>query len=360
MRAVATNRVLPSAQANLRRDMQSLFRRATNEIGVVLSRSADGSGKIPTNQQLAVRETTRGIISRLFTSNQRAFAQDGVSALSPFADLINQAYVDVVSGAVFAQYKWMMKNVPEDVFRYLSNTTARVPVAEQENRVFRPNLEIDPTRQWVPMHNWTDENGYRLSDRIWRADQETRRKIDELLAKGLSMGQGSANLSQALEAYLIPTRTGIRTLKPYGKKFGADGASYDAMRLARTELSRAYNNASYISAYLNPYVTGWEWKLSPSHPRSDICDSYATIGMSGQRIRPPYDLNAPEVPPAHPNCLCTGYPAVTDDPKTITEQIRADMEANRQPLVTPAQPFNLIQWFIGYQLMQYVKDEVLS
>lgn len=353
MRGVPTNRVLASVQYGFRRDVQKLFRKAVNEMSLILQRDADPSGKIPANQQLATREKIREVVSRLFTTNQRAYLDDGVTATSPYAQLLNVYYTKAVEGAVLAQYKWMKANVPDDVFRYLATTqTQPLPVSEMvegADRIFRPNTYIDTNRTWVPMHAWKDVNGYRLSDRLWQTDQETRQKIDQLLAKGLSQGTSALNMASALEAYLVPTATGSRTLKPYGPKFMPDGASYPALRLARTELSRAYNGAAFTSAYLNPYVSGVDWKLSPSHPRSDICDDLATLSGDGTRKRDPYPFESALVPPgnSHPNCLCATVPALADDVKTVTERLRANLQRAEKPTLTPAQPDNLIQWLLG-------------
>jgi hypothetical protein len=357
MRGVPTNRVLASVQYNFRKDIQKMFRKAVDEMTALLQREADSNGFIPANRQLIVREQIRVQISRLFTVNERAFLDDGVTPVSYYAELLNTYYTKAVEGAVFAQYKWMKDNVPEDIFNYLATSpTQPLPVSEMVDgaeRIFRPNLYIDTQRTWVPMHTWKDPNGYTLSDRIWATDQETRRAIDGLLAKGLSEGKSALNLSKALEAYLVPTQTGSRTLKPYGKKYMPDGASYPALRLARTELSRAYNGAAFTSAYLNPYVGGWDWKLSASHPQVDVCDTIATIGMGGERLRPPYALESAQVPPAHPNCLCTGLPYVTDDPKTVTAQLRERLQKKEVPTMTPAQMNTLVQWLLG--ALNYVK-----
>ncbi|HRF99371.1 MAG TPA: hypothetical protein PLZ51_29360, partial [Aggregatilineales bacterium] len=109
--------------------------------------------------------------------------------------------------SVGVHYRWMKKNIPQDVQDFLTRNPRPLEITELTKneerrimighgkrlldfgnlltevedtppidpdiigklRIFRPNpmAELDPTRRWVPMHRWQDERGYRLSDRIW-------------------------------------------------------------------------------------------------------------------------------------------------------------------------------------------------
>lgn len=73
------------------------------------------------------------------------------------------------------------------------------------------------------------------------------------------------------------------------------GISYNALRLARTELQFANHAISTEIARHAPWITGRKVRLSPGHPRVDICDSYAAGG--------PYEKDL-EILPLHPNCMC--------------------------------------------------------
>lgn len=70
-------------------------------------------------------------------------------------------------------------------------------------------------------------------------------------ASGLAFaeGMGALELSRKLERFLLPNRANLRTNRPYGTS-----AAFDAMRLARTEIARAANQAAFLSSYLNLYV----------------------------------------------------------------------------------------------------------
>jgi hypothetical protein len=45
---------------------------------------------------------------------------------------------------------------------------------------------------------------------------------------------------------------------------------------------RAHSVDEYVNVERNAFVSGMDWALSARHPRVDICDRLATIGMGGQ------------------------------------------------------------------------------
>ena len=361
MSQIATQQALAKLQRQAILEGRELFKRLSTDIGNMLLRSMDATGKIPSYQQGELRRSVRAEVTRYFTVNERAFADDGVTALSPYAALINRHIALAVATPVLQHHRFLKARLPQDVWLWMRNASgASYPVAEQQLDVlFRPSIEVDPQRRWVPPHKWNSPDGYQLSDRIWRVGQATRDKIDRILAMELAQGTSPVRLSQMLESYLLPERLGVTTDKPYGRN-----VSYDAMRLARTEISAAFNNASYVSAFMNPYVAGMDWRLSPRHPKVDICDSYATIGTGGQRLRPAYPIEDAPVPPAHPNCLCTASPAVRDDNATVIEALREKMRAGAIPPRNPSQVRELIIYLIGSKLASdigmWIEAELLS
>jgi hypothetical protein len=148
-----------------------------------------------------------------------------------------------------------------------------------------------------------------------------------------------------LEQFLLPTRANFRTRKPYGVN-----ASFDAMRLARTEIALAHTRAAYEAALKNPYVTGIDWMLSRTHPKYDICDEYATIGMDGQRLRDPYPKLKARLPiiDSHPQCGCTELSYA--EPQEIIPE--------GEPPLTPAAPNTLLLQMLGSVLMAYISRDV--
>jgi hypothetical protein len=163
-------------------------------------------------------------------------------------------------------------------------------------------------------------------------------------------------LAKRLEQFLIPGRRQIRTNKPYGKD-----ASFDAMRLARTEIARAGNQAAFISAYTNPYVDKIDVRRSPNGDhKCDVCPKHATIGIGGERLRPPYSIYSASIPVFHPHCMCVTTGVVTDSPETITKNLRAIVEeAGRglnPPLITALQPQGMLQQLLRESMYREVAE----
>lgn len=300
------------------------FAALSARIGDRLLREARADGKVPLTRRRVVREDVERMVTAHFLGAARdrslapfEVALGRVVPLSPYATALFASIADVTRIAVDQHAALMERALADapDVLAALRNAQANpFVVAAQVSEMAwkrRPFLEYDPAHRFV----WPD--GYTLSNRIWRTSVETRRKIDALLAEGLAEGKGALELSEELERFLQPGRGLRRTNKPYGR-YGSN-ASYDGMRLARTEIAAAHSRAGLMSANLNPFVTGAVWVLSGSHPKPDICDDYAAHG--------PYPLDeAPEMP-AHPNCLCHWRWDVEQDMDTVIANLRAELAA---------------------------------
>jgi len=370
---IATKQVLGKAQKGFRRDVRLEFQRTAASIRQTIMRAANANGVIPISRKEAVVREAGGILQRMFIGyNGQPFADDGVTATAPYPQLLNKWYVLTVTGVVKQHHNWMKRHIPEDVFNALRWRRSRpipVKVAEAANpflrhegesvedhikrladlRIFRPN----PLAEYDPMHTWVDPNGYRLSDRIWNTSDTARNQLNNLIRDAINQGMPAEKLAKLIEQFLDPERAALRTQKPYGR----DG-SFDAMRLARTEISRAHAQAAFIAAYLNPYTKGVDWALSPSHPKRDVCDSRATIGMGGERLKDSYPFESAQLPPAHPHCLCRVQSDMRDDPATVTAQLKAildDAQAQYlEPYLTPAAIDEFILSLLGPILNQFL------
>lgn len=156
---------------------------------------------------------------------------------------------------------------------------------------------LDDTRSWV------DPNGHRLSDRIWSARQDVRRRIDQELRLGIVRGTSPVDVASRLEQFLTPTGAQARSrvvLRP-GDELGT--GSYSARRLARTELTRARAQATVEVASRIPTTRGMKWNLSNRHPKTDQCDINATQDRYGLGSGV-YPLTALPTLPSHPHDSC--------------------------------------------------------
>lgn len=172
-------------------------------------------------------------------------------------------------------------------------------------------------------------NGLYLSDRIWEQSEKHRTIMRDLIQESVAIGQDAVTTAKMIQQYV---REGARTLaKNYPNMMKRmkgripGNISYEALRLARTEMTAAFGEGAIAAARVAPSYIGMKWVLSGSHPVPDICDTLATqnfgLGL-GPGVYPPGD----EPPyPAHPNCLCTLVP-IHEDPEEFVARLKDWLE----------------------------------
>jgi hypothetical protein len=88
-----------------------------------------------------------------------------------------------------------------------------------------------------------------------------------------------------------------------------DKQLYNLKRIARTEMATAAHQAVIASVEGDESIIGFQWRLSSSHPVTDICDYYANIEMGlGKGV---FTKEAVPHHKAHPHCMCLIIPRVT-------------------------------------------------
>lgn len=138
-----------------------------------------------------------------------------------------------------------------------------------------------------PLSPWVGVDGKQLSDRIWVAAGDMRRKLAGYLSNAIASGKSVPTIAAELENYLVK-----------GKSGGFGNLSYEAMRLARTEVAYAYARADSAAAQQNPFVESYSFFTSPKHQCCDICDTV--------EANSPYPKDDVEhLPPQHPECICS-------------------------------------------------------
>lgn len=182
-------------------------------------------------------------------------------------------------------------------------------------------------------------NGLYLSDRIWQQGEKYRIIMRDLIQESVAIGQDAVTTARMLQQYV---RQGAMTLaKKYpdmmkrmkGRIPG--NISYEALRLARTEMSAAFGEGAIAAARVAPSYIGMKWVLSGSHPVPDICDTLSTYDSG---LGPGVYLPGDEPPyPAHPNCLCALVP-VHEEPEKFVEKLKRWTE-------NPESEPELEQWY---------------
>lgn len=162
-------------------------------------------------------------------------------------------------------------------------------------------------------------SGRAFSDRIWVLNHEGKAGIDRVvdlgLANGISAWETAANLEQylgagkncpewALTRLYSLSKSEIARGNPTGLVTGNDcagqGVAYNALRLARTEISRHFAIATDELMTLTPWVEEEQCNLSSAHTGRDECDLVVEGGRDGKGIYPVGTIHYP----LHPHCMC--------------------------------------------------------
>jgi hypothetical protein len=126
-------------------------------------------------------------------------------------------------------------------------------------------------------------NGFTLSQRVFQNNQVTVAKVGRIVDLGLAQQLSARQIALQVRFLVSPAVKG--------------GVSYAAQRLARTEINNAHHETTIRTSRDRPWVTGYTWHLSGSHPRPDICNTYAE---DNEGFFPKGEV--PSKP--HPQCLC--------------------------------------------------------
>jgi len=116
-----------------------------------------------------------------------------------------------------------------------------------------------------------------------------------------------------------------------------DKQLYNLKRIARTEMATAAHRAVIASVEGDASIIGFQWRLSGSHPTSDICDYYANIEMGlGKGV---WTKAAVPHHKAHPHCMCLliprGTPIKSSGSKNYGEFIQ-NVNPERRAQLMPA------------------------
>jgi hypothetical protein len=132
-------------------------------------------------------------------------------------------------------------------------------------------------------------NGIPLAESVYGSANLANGWVDRTINRGILLGRSAKQIAADVAHLIRPDVRG--------------GVSYAAFRLGRTELNNAFHR-TYINQHQDePWVYGFKWNLSGSHPEPDECNEYAqdTHYAGGE----PGVFRTDAVPgKPHPQCLC--------------------------------------------------------
>jgi hypothetical protein len=264
-----------------------------------LNRHADEKGLIPISRMEMVRRLSAGLVVRSMlgqaqpdgTLEPYRVQHGDVQPNSPYFKALWQLMIQAAQLAVAQQAKIMRKYLPADLIRLF------------ESAVISPfGEDVQEMADYDPLHLWLGPDNKRLSDRIWNATGDMRRKLDAYLTAAITRNVPVSQMAKDLEQFLQP---------------GA--GPFEAMRLARTEVAAAGSRAESAAAGMNPLVESYQPFTVPEHACCDNCDDIVAKG--------PYPKNdITHLPPYHPHCICGVIWNIVKDVKAVVDNLRAQIE----------------------------------
>lgn len=150
-------------------------------------------------------------------------------------------------------------------------------------------------------------NGITIGEKITWLSSGSLNAVRNIIRVGIDEGWSNVQMAKNIENYVIKPDVSLWTspFEYFRKAFGyerrqpslipAGSIEYNAKRIARTEINNTWRQATLLSYKDMPWIAGYDWNLSPSHPVVDICDEWAEGS--------PYTYE--EISKfGHPHCMC--------------------------------------------------------
>lgn len=143
----------------------------------------------------------------------------------------------------------------------------------------------------------TKYGGITFSRRVWDATWPTERQIRDQINLAVLTGRSTAEVARQIRSYLgLPDTFRGMILKEYHPGAGVYKSAYmNSMRLAGTEINRAFTEGVFRYSATKNWITGWIWRTGSGKP----CDECA--GNEGEFYSK--EDNPPNIP-LHPFCYC--------------------------------------------------------
>jgi uncharacterized protein YnzC (UPF0291/DUF896 family) len=176
---------------------------------------------------------------------------------------------------------------------------AKVVVVENNEMLKKMGIFIEGAFSYVPTNavqqivTGAIYNGkWTLSKAIWSDNKKTINTIENIVAQGITTNKPTREIANELVSYS-----------------NSGNASYNAMRLAKTMTSHAYQKAYQMTTQSNPFVEYYQWNNGHSSNICPLCIDLATKDMFGLGAGI-FPKN--EIPLDHPNGQCFITSVISD------------------------------------------------
>ncbi len=159
---------------------------------------------------------------------------------------------------------------------------------------------VNAVMAWKP-------GGLAFSDRVWEITWQTQKNLLQAIQTGVMQGTSAAEISRQIRNMLaLPDTFRGDVLKDFHPGVGVYKSAYkNALRLARTELNRAFIEGTYRYAKQKTWIIGYIWRTGAAVPCEEVC------APNRDKF---FDKATPPDLPAHPHCLCFPQPVLEGDP----------------------------------------------
>ncbi len=178
---------------------------------------------------------------------------------------------------------------------------------ERLTRTEFANVLVEETPKWLrELEN--SARAYIKNEDMRKEWERTVKKVEKYLKKLSRRGTYTASKT-TFEKILKAVEEGTTKLIDKAVKWWTyDKQLYRLKAIAQTENANAYHLSQIQATEGDPDIIGYQWRLSRSHPRPDICDVYASIDYGlGKGVFPKDKVPRQK---AHPFCLCYLLPKV--------------------------------------------------
>ena len=149
----------------------------------------------------------------------------------------------------------------------------------------------------------TRRDGLKISDRVWRTSEAARNSVRMIVEDAVVRGQDARKTARLVQQYLQPGVWKALKLETRRRLGVGTDVSYQAMRLARTEMNNAFHEGMVAANQHSPGYRGIYWRLSGGFRVPDVCDDMAADMSYGE---PGFYPKGFEPVRPHPNCVPAG------------------------------------------------------
>jgi len=141
------------------------------------------------------------------------------------------------------------------------------------------------------------------------------KRSEKEIARLARFGAPTTRLKKAYAAVILATeRANKKALGKAVERATKAKSRFNAERVSRTEIARAYKEAVNVEMASDSDIVGYRSTLSARHPAPDICDFYANADLHGMGPGVYPKISGPAYP-YHPHCTCVLTPVFRGEMK---------------------------------------------